>query len=123
MKLILDMNLSPLWAPFFKNNGYDCSHWSTIGKPDAKDSEILKWAQVNKATIITHDLDFSALLAASGQTMPSVIQIRDNNIAPETHGALFIETLKNHMQATSNGCLISIEPQKRKLRMLPLKSE
>jgi len=43
MKLLIDMNLSPQLAGLLADAGYHAVHWSTIGKPDAEDSEILNW--------------------------------------------------------------------------------
>jgi predicted nuclease of predicted toxin-antitoxin system len=44
MKILIDMNLSPLWVPFLSDRGVEALHWSSVGKPDAADSEILGYA-------------------------------------------------------------------------------
>jgi predicted nuclease of predicted toxin-antitoxin system len=31
MKLLIDMNLSPLWVQFLADSGFDSIHWSDIG--------------------------------------------------------------------------------------------
>lgn len=31
MKVLIDMNLSPLWVQFFIDAGIEAVHWSTIG--------------------------------------------------------------------------------------------
>ena len=41
MKFLVDMNLSPLWAPFLASHGFGAVHWSTVGQPSAPDREIL----------------------------------------------------------------------------------
>jgi predicted nuclease of predicted toxin-antitoxin system len=63
MKLLIDMNLSPLWVKFFADSGYGSIHWSEIGEPWAPDGEIMDYAGANGFVIFTHDLDFGALLA------------------------------------------------------------
>jgi predicted nuclease of predicted toxin-antitoxin system len=37
MKLLVDMNLAPAWAPFLRANGFESIHWSSLGTPDAAD--------------------------------------------------------------------------------------
>jgi predicted nuclease of predicted toxin-antitoxin system len=70
MKLLLDMNLSPTWVRFLEENGFEAVHGSTIGEPTATDAVIMAWAR------ITHDLDFSALLASTELVGPSVMLVR-----------------------------------------------
>src|ERR1035438_569515 len=31
MRLLIDMNLTPLWVPFFAEQGFESIHWSSIG--------------------------------------------------------------------------------------------
>ena len=42
MKIVLDMNLSPLWVPFLEAGGYEGKHWTEIGAITAPDIEIGK---------------------------------------------------------------------------------
>ncbi len=63
LKILVDMNLSHEWIPFFERAGWDATHWSVIGDPRAQDAEIMSWAQRNKMTVFTHDLDFGIALA------------------------------------------------------------
>ena len=56
MKLLVDMNLSPLWVEFFVSYGFESIHWSDIGRPSAPDKEILEYAARNRLVVFTHDL-------------------------------------------------------------------
>ena len=40
MKLLIDMNLSPLWVQFLSDSGFEGIHWSTIGEPSVPDGFI-----------------------------------------------------------------------------------
>jgi predicted nuclease of predicted toxin-antitoxin system len=31
MRLLIDMNLIPLWVPFFAEQGFESIHWSSSG--------------------------------------------------------------------------------------------
>jgi len=66
MKILIDMNLSPAWVSVLEEAGHTASHWSTIGSFNAPDREVLLWAKANGCLLFTHDLDFGAILAATG---------------------------------------------------------
>jgi predicted nuclease of predicted toxin-antitoxin system len=76
MRILLDMNLPPSWVGFLRQEGFEAIHWSEVGDPRASDSAIMTWAHDNAFVIFSHDLDFSALLAASHDVGPSVVQVR-----------------------------------------------
>ena len=86
MKLIIDMNLSPRWVGVLASVGIEAAHWSTVGAKNAPDSEIMAYARANNHVVLTHDLDFSAILAASHGKKPSVVQIRAEDVSPEIIG-------------------------------------
>jgi predicted nuclease of predicted toxin-antitoxin system len=64
MKIVIDMNLTPLWVDVLTKYGWQAVHWSSIGDPRAKDSEIMNWELTNGHIVFTHVLDFGAILAA-----------------------------------------------------------
>lgn len=66
MKLLIDMNLSPNWVQYLADAGIDAVHWSAVGQPNAADAELMRFASAGGLTILTHDLDFGAILASSG---------------------------------------------------------
>jgi predicted nuclease of predicted toxin-antitoxin system len=65
MKLLIDMNLSPRWVATLAAAGFETAHWSSLGEPDAADHEIMAFAAANGFVVVTHDLDFGAILAAT----------------------------------------------------------
>jgi predicted nuclease of predicted toxin-antitoxin system len=73
MKIVIDMNLTPLWVDVLTKYEWQAVHWSSIGDPRAKDSEIMNWALTNGYIVFTHDLDFGAILAATEiQSQPTI---------------------------------------------------
>lgn len=70
------MNLSPDWVEVLSGEGIDAVHWSEIGASSAYDQELMAWAKSNGYIVLTHDLDFGAILAATNADAPSVIQLR-----------------------------------------------
>jgi predicted nuclease of predicted toxin-antitoxin system len=54
MKLLIDMNLSPIWVDFFSLSHIEAVHWSAIGATDAPDGEIMAYAANHGFTVFTH---------------------------------------------------------------------
>lgn len=48
LQILIDMNLSPGWVSFLNDHGWSAVHWSAIGDPRAKDTEIVAWAVSNQ---------------------------------------------------------------------------
>lgn len=120
MKLVVDMNLSPAWIDLLQSAGHAAVHWSTIGPPDATDADIMAWAASRDSVVLTHDLDFSAILAASGGRKPSVVQIRADNLAATAIGPLILAALDRLAEPLASGALVTIEPHRTRLTVLPL---
>jgi predicted nuclease of predicted toxin-antitoxin system len=84
VKLLVDMNLSPSWVDRLAHYGFEAVHWSAIGAPTAPDQEILAWGRDQGFVVITNDLDFSAILAATSGHAPSVVQIRMQDLLSDS---------------------------------------
>lgn len=121
MKLLVDMNLSPRWVEVLSSAGIDSVHWSTVGPPNASDREVMAWAAANGLTVLTHDLDFSALLAATAATAPSVIQLRGNDVLPESALSRVVAGLSQARAELGSGAVVSIDLERARIRSLPLK--
>lgn len=72
---------------------------------------------------MTSDLDFGAILAATNQSIPSVVQIRAEDISPEAVGKQTIAALRHMVLQLEAGSLVTIESDRTRLRLLPLKPE
>ena len=122
MKLLLDMNLPPRWGQFLRAEGIESIHWSDIGAPDAKDSEIMAYAKEHGFIVFTHDLDFGALLASAEADGPSVIQVRTQNIVPEAIGSFVLRAIRQFEEELLQGALITIDPYRSRARILPFRT-
>jgi predicted nuclease of predicted toxin-antitoxin system len=120
MKILIDMNLSPRWVDIFSGNNIEAVHWSYIGSPDAKDSEIMAYAKINGYAVFTHDLDFGSILAVTCNDKPSVIQIRTGDIDPAITAKLVINAIRTAAMEIEEGALITIDINKTRIRILPL---
>jgi predicted nuclease of predicted toxin-antitoxin system len=120
MKLLIDMNLSPRWVDTLANAGVEATHWSLLGAHNALDSEIMSYAHANDYVVLTHDLDFSAILAATQGEKPSVVQIRAEEVSPEAIGSQVIIALRQMATELENGALLTVDLNRTRMRVLPL---
>jgi predicted nuclease of predicted toxin-antitoxin system len=102
MKILIDMNLSPRskQRTRFRNHGLRQHN--------------------NGYVVITHDLDFGAMLAATQGEKPSVVQIRADDVSPVAIGTQVITALRQMATELENGALLIIDPSRTRLRVLPL---
>jgi predicted nuclease of predicted toxin-antitoxin system len=121
MKILLDMNLSPLWVPVLTRAGFETVHWSMVGRKNAPDAELMLWAKQNEYVVFTHDLDFGDILAATSADAPSVIQVRTQNLHPDVLGASVVRILNQFHEQLLSGALIVIDEQKTRARILPIR--
>lgn len=121
MKLLIDMNLSPRWVSLLADAGMEAAHWSTLGAANAPDTEIMAFAKANDYVVLTHDLDFGAILAVTHGEKPSVIQIRSADVSPDVIGKSVIIALRQMKAELEEGALVTLDPNRPRLRVLPLR--
>ena len=121
MKLLVDMNLSPDWVEALSKEGFEAIHWSSVGKPSAPDREIMAWAAAHGFVLLTHDLDFAALLAATSATGPSVVQLRGNDTLPDVALRRVVTAIRQSGGELAAGAVASVDLERARVRTLPLK--
>jgi predicted nuclease of predicted toxin-antitoxin system len=120
MKLLLDMNLSPRWTGLLRDTGWESVHWSSLGKGDEPDSQIMAYAAKRGYVVLTADMDFSAILAATHGEKPSVVQLRTGDVTPQVAGQRLIAALRYMERELESGALLTIDKRQIRIRMLPL---
>jgi predicted nuclease of predicted toxin-antitoxin system len=121
MKILIDMNLSPNWAGFLKSAGVDALHWSEVGLAYAPDSALMSWAAEHGFIVLTNDLDFGIALAMANTEKPSVVQIRGDDLRPASIGNQVMLALRQLQTELAEGALVTIDPKRTRLRLLPLR--
>jgi len=123
MKLLFDMNLSPLLVDMMVKCGWESVHWSSVGDPKATDRSIMKWGLKNSYCVITNDLDFGDILAITDARGPSVIQFRTHDLSPAHIKPILLTVLEQYHKYLEPGALISVEETRSRVRILPLRRE
>ena len=120
MKLLVDKNLSPDWIPLLKSRGWEAVHWSSLGRGNEPDPDLLAWARANNNTVLTQDLDFSQILYATAESGPSVVLLRMDNEFDSAARHHVCAALTQADQALTQGALLTISPKRARLRRLPI---
>jgi predicted nuclease of predicted toxin-antitoxin system len=123
MKILIDMNLSPLWVNWFEKRNIKAIHWQDIGEVDAPDTVLFEYACQNGLIVFTHDLDFGTLLAHSGARSPSLLQLRAQDVSPEGFGPKLDAVLRQEdaVSLLEQGALVTVDEKRHRIRILPLK--
>jgi predicted nuclease of predicted toxin-antitoxin system len=120
MKILVDMNLSPVWADFLSENNIEAVHWSSVGPSDAPDTEIITYAKMHDFTVLTNDLDFGFILAITRGKKPSVIQTRTGALNPDSIGEIVLKAINLLTADIDQGALVTIDQHKTRVTLLPL---
>ena len=91
-----------------------------VGSASASDRVIMEWAKSGGYVVLTHDLDFGAILAATGADAPSVIQLRIQDIAPAVAKQVVLDVIARFAEEMKQGVLISVDEDRARIRILPI---
>lgn len=119
MRFLADMGISPTTVTFLKDLGYDALHLHEQGLGRLQDSDILDKAFQEGRVILTHDLDFGELIAASGARLPSIVVFRLRNMHPERVNHYLHRLLSEHRDSLEQGAVVSVTEGQIRVRRLP----
>ena len=120
MKFMLDMGISPKTAVFLRSLGYDAIHLHERESDRSTDPAVLQMARNEERILLTHDLDFGELIAASGGNAPSVIIFRLRNMNPKNVNRFLNGIITEHRDALEKGAIVSVTEGRVRVRLLPL---
>jgi len=121
VRLLIDNALSPAVAIELNRSGHDAVHVHEMGMQTASDEEIFDRARTEERVVVSADTDFGTLLAARKETSPSVILFRHGSQhRPVDQAALLKNNLPQLTQALEDGSIVVIEPDRIRIRALPL---
>ena len=120
MKFLADMGISQSTVSLLRAMGYDAIHLRDEGLQRALDREIVQKAKREKRIVLTCDLDFGDLMAASGDISPSVIIFRLDNETPKNMNKRLKQVIRESSDALTKGAIISVEEARHRVRHLPI---
>ncbi|MCW5969276.1 MAG: hypothetical protein KIT57_12250 [Blastocatellales bacterium] len=70
--------------------------------------------------VFTHDLDFGTILALTHGSGPRVLQVRAEDVLPDSLEGVVIAALKQHDADLSSGALVVVDENQSRVRILPI---
>ena len=120
MKLLLDQGCPRSAAGLLRDVGVDALHVGEISMAAAADSAILLRALKETRVVVTLDADFHALLALNEAIAPSVVRIRIQRLRAQAMTELILNVLRQCSAELMQGVAVTVEPNKIRIRRLPL---
>ena len=96
----------------------EADHWSISVGPMLP--EMMAHAGAHGFVVLTHDLDFAAVLAVTRGEKLSVVQIRNQDVTVEGLGQTVIAALRLLAGELERGALLTIEKDRTRVRSLPI---
>ena len=120
MKFLADMGISPRSAAFLGRLGHDAVHLHDESLDRLSDASILSKALDEGRVVLTHDLDFGDLVAASGARLPSVVTFRLRNMSADHVNRYLQLILADYQERLIAGAVISVTEGQIRVRSLPI---
>jgi len=77
-------------------------------------------AEREDRALVSHDLDFSALLAVQGRTRPSLITLRLRSFDPQEIASRLVAVLPGVAAVLARGAAATVEDSHVRIRLLPI---
>lgn len=120
MKFLADMCVPLRAVEWLRKRNHDVVHARDLDLGRASDSEIFLKAGIEDRIVLTLDLGFGEIVAASGKKLPSVVTLRLHN----TSTAHVIERLEialdSATDALGKGAIVIVEESRIRIRRLPI---
>lgn len=120
MKFLGDIGIFPRTIALSREQRYDSIHLIEKNIEKMRDPNILNKARQEERVLFTVDLDFAQLLAISGESLPSVILFRLENVSREVVNHYLLAILNGYATELTNGVIISVNDVSIRLRYLPI---
>ena len=120
MKFLADMGISVVTVDYLCSQGYDAVHLREQGLHKLEYPAILQKARMEQRIVLTHDLDFGDLLAASGTVLPSVIIFRLRDMRPANVNRHLEALLAERSEELEQGVIMSVREGRIRMRRLPI---
>lgn len=123
MRFLADMGISPKAVAFLRGLAHDAVHLHALGLDRLPDSDILELARAENRVLLTHGLDFAELIAAGGETLPSVIMFRLRRMQPDSVNDHMQSIIIQHQESLERGAIVSVVEGQARVRLLPIHQE
>lgn len=120
MRLLADLHISPRTVDFLRSLGHDVVRVDEILPPTVPDALIVARAIEERRTVLTQDLDFSAIIALAGKNVPSLISLRLSTSRVEHVNTVLRDVLSALESDVTAGVIVTVEDARIRSRRLPI---
>jgi predicted nuclease of predicted toxin-antitoxin system len=113
------MGLSPRIAAWLRTCGHDVAHLRDEQLHRMPDADIFAKAVAEGRAILTFDLDFGEIVAATGSLRTSVVVFRLHDTRTETVIERLRDVLDQSSDALIAGAIVVVEDAQHRVRRLP----
>lgn len=120
MKFLADVPIGRATVEFLRQAGHDVLRSVDRLAATASDVELVEFAIRENRAILCFDLDFSAIVATSGQHRPSVITFRTTRRKATVVNDRLKQVLAEIEAELTRGVLVTVEDSRVRVRPLPV---
>jgi len=120
VRFLVDMGLSVSIGRYLIEHGHDGVHLRDLQLQTITDQAIVSMARAEGRVILTHDLDFSRIVALSGSRVPSVVTFRLADMRPLSVVRVLDHVLRTRSAEIDEGAMITATDGSLRVRRLPV---
>ena len=120
MRLLADVHTSPRTVQFLNAIGHDVITVQSVLPSDALDRDIVETAPQLGRAVVTQDLGFSAILALTGASRPSIVSLRLSDPRVDSVNLRLQQVLPDLEDDVATGIIATVEDDRVRTRRLPL---
>lgn len=122
MQFLADMGVSTRVTQWLQSQNHDVVHLRDRGLQRLPNGEIFRLANQERRVVLTFDLDFGEIVAASRGNAVSVVLFRLQNTRSEFVIARLKTVLPQASPDLAQGAIVVIEESRHRVRKLPIGS-
>jgi predicted nuclease of predicted toxin-antitoxin system len=122
MKILADVNISPRIVAALRADGFDAVRVTDIMPATSLDEDILATAARLGAVLVSQDQDFSAILAVTGATGPSHINLRVTFVEADRLARTIAAVMRSLTDDLAAGAIVTIDDARVRVHRLPVGS-
>jgi len=120
MRFLADMGISPTVVRSLRADGYDVAYLPELGLQRLTDKEIFSLAAAENRVVMTVDLEFGEIVAASAGSVVSVVLLRLRNMRAPMVMQRLTAVLPDVTAALTSGAVVVVEDARHRVRKLPI---
>ena len=123
MRFLIDQPVSPLLAEWLVENGHNAFHLRDRGLSRLPDEEVFRLGEAENRIIVTADLDFSRIIALSGQDAPGLILFRAGPVTDRQMLEMLERVIGNVPEERLNRSVVVVDRSSFRIAPLPIRPD